>query len=175
MISAPFPPPTSELVTLDFYKTYARISTDTEDDVLAAFLVAAREQAEAYCNRFFVSQEATRTYSIDQNCYIPVEDIISVSGAFTDVTQITDAYTWFVEYIKGFVISRDCPVDLHYLPTYTVRYQAHVDPATVPSAVKVAICKIASDLYENREFYGSHREMGVSAKTLLAPYRVLSK
>lgn len=159
-----------EPITVEFLKSYCRLITTGEDELLEMFITAAREKAETYCNRYFASQQATRTYPIDRPCPVPTEDIISVSGFYTNVAEATNAYTYFVEYLKGSIVNRDCAISTVTLPTYTVQFNVTVQPEDVPASVKVAIAKIAADLYENRENSGS-QELGITYKVLLAPFR----
>ncbi|MET4072981.1 head-tail connector protein [Hymenobacter sp. UYCo722] len=164
----------NEPIDIAFLKQYCRIDSGLEDNVLEVFISAARELAETYCNTYFISQLTAKTFRINEVFDVPVAAVVAVSGFYTSVLDIPVGTSWFAEYVKGFTVNRDYPIDYFDLPAYTVTYAVTVDPADVPAAVKVAIAKIAAELYENREFYGSHREMGVTAKTLLAPYRVLS-
>ncbi|WBA43170.1 head-tail connector protein [Hymenobacter canadensis] len=143
-----------------------------ENALLSAFITAAREKAETYCNREFISKTVKRTFTIDKPLDIASEDILEVSGFYTSINEAISAASYFNNYRKGIVVSRDYPIDYSNLPTYTVKYQVTVDPAEVPEAVKIAICKIASDLYENRE-NGSFPSNGITYKTLLAPFRKL--
>ncbi|ALW86329.1 hypothetical protein AUC43_15300 [Hymenobacter sedentarius] len=165
-----------EPVTLAFFKTYARLSNDIEDAVLELFIAAAREKAEAYCNRHFVSKVAEKTFPVNVSSTIPAEDILSVTGYYTSAEQVAQAYWYWVEYQKGIIVNRDYPIDYDNLPTYTVRYQVTIDPSDVPASVKVAIAKIAADLYENREHSTSigNQELSIGFKSLLAPYKIIN-
>jgi hypothetical protein len=161
----------AEPITVDFLKAHARIDTTADDSLLTLYIPAARQLAEAWCNRFFVSQTASKTFRVNQVCDVPVGQRQSVSGFFTSLADIPTGYNYFVEYAKGITINRDYPLDWHNLPTYTVTYAVTISPADVPEGVKVAIARIASDLYDNRESSGTPM-VGITAKTLLAPHRV---
>jgi hypothetical protein len=160
----------AEPITLDFLKQHTKITVDREDELLAVYLTAARQRAESYCNRYFASQVATETLPINQVAPVAPEAILSVTGAYSTLAEVTNAYNYFVEYQKGISVNRQYPIDYDNLPTYTISYQVTVAPEDVPAAVKVAIAKIARDLYENRENSGS-QELGITAKTMLAAYR----
>ena len=107
-----------------------------------------------------------------QVCDVPVAQRQSVSGFHTDLASIPAGYDYFVEYVKGITINRDYPLDWGSLPTYTVAYSVTIDPADVPEGVKVAIARVAGDLYDNRESSGTP-QVGITAKALLAPHRVI--
>lgn len=49
--------PAVEPVTIDELKVLGRITTNAEDSLIASLITAAREQAEAYTGRFFVTQK----------------------------------------------------------------------------------------------------------------------
>ena len=166
-----------EPVTPALFKTYARIENDIEDDVIALFITAGREKAEGYCNRHFVSKVTEKTYPANVPTEVPAADILSVSGYYNTVEEVTNAATYFLNYRKGIIVSRDLPLDFDHLLTYTVRYNVTVDPDEVPASVKVAIAKIAADLYENREATTAHgnQELRIGFKALLAPYKILNK
>lgn len=144
--------------------------------MLLVFIQAAREKAESYTNRDFVSKVKTSSYPADQNCPIATADILTVSGLYTSVDDLSSASTYWEEYRKGITISRDLPIDWNNLPTYTITYQVTVDPADVPASAKIAIAKIASDLYENREASSdlSNKSLSISHRVLLDPLRKLS-
>lgn len=158
------------LITLDFFKSYARLAGSAEDEVLELLLGAAIEYAEAHTRRDFTSKVKTSTYAANVNCPIPAADILSVSGFYSTVDELPTASAYFEEYRKGITINRDYPIDWANLPTYTIIYQVTVDPASVSSAIKLAICKIASDFYENRETSTSlsNKSLSVSHRNLLA-------
>lgn len=165
-----------EPITPAFFKNYSRISGEVEDDVIDVFIQAAREKAEAYCNSDFVSKTKEKTFRANVQANIPTDDIISVTGFYTTLDEVAGAYNYWVEYTKGIIISRDYPICYDNIPTYTLRYAITVDPAEVPALVKVAIAKIAADLYENRENSTNlgNQELSINFKSLLAPYRKIN-
>jgi hypothetical protein len=140
-----------EPVSIEQFKEHARISGSGESFTIELYLATAREQVEAFTGRDYISKIKEATYTFDQVTTIPVADILSVSGYYTDVTEVAEAYNYFVEYQKGISINRQHAIDLDNLPTYTVRYQLEVDPAQIPATIKTAILKYAAELYENRE------------------------
>lgn len=161
----------NEPITVEFLKLHARIASDLEDTLLEAYIPAARQLCEAWANRFFVTQTATKTFRVNQVCDVHTDQRVSVSGFFTDLASIPVGYDYFVEYLKGITVNRDYPLDWYNLPTYTVTYTVTIDPTDVPEGVKIAIARVAADLYENRESSGT-QQLGITAKTLLAPHRI---
>ncbi|MDO7847459.1 head-tail connector protein [Hymenobacter sp. M29] len=159
-----------EPIDVDFLKQHCRITGNLEDSLLAVYIPAARQLAEAWCNTQFVSQLVQKTYTIAQMCEIPAADVVGVTGFYTSVAELPISGKWFTEYVKGISVSREYPIYWDELPTYTVQYQVTVNPVDVPDAVRVAIAKIAASLYEERENSGTS-ELGITAKTLLAAYR----
>jgi len=164
-----------EPVTIEIFKAHARITTTdaASESLMQLKLAAAREKAETYCNTEFVSKIKEVTFAANINCPIPVDTILSVSGFYSSIDQLQDNYNYFIEYDKGSIVSRDYPINYASLPTYTVQYAVHVDPTTVPAAVKEAIYKLAADLWEFRENSSAEFNTILTAnyRTLLAPYR----
>jgi hypothetical protein len=158
------------LITLDFFKKYARLSGDAEDEVLELLLDAAIEYGEGITNLDFTSKVKTSTFKANENCSIPASDILSVTGFYTSVTDLPTAASYFEEYRKGITINRDYPIDWYNLPTYDVTYNVTIDPAKVSKKIKLAICKVASDFYENRETSTSlaNKSLSVSHRNLFA-------
>lgn len=165
-----------EPVTLDFFKSYARLAGTAEDAVLLVFIQAAREKAESYTNLDFVSKVKTSTYPAYQNSPIATADILTVSGFYTSKADLTAAATHFEEYRKGITINRDYSIMWDNIPTYTITYNVTVNPADLPASVKIAIAKIASDLYENRESSSdlANKSLSISHRVLLDPLRKIS-
>lgn len=160
----------AEPIDVAFLKSHCRLTTSVEDDLLEVYITAARQAAEAYCRTQFTSQLVSKTYPIYEVPAEPLSSVVSVSGYYTVVADIPTSTTWWAEYVKGFSVERSLPLSYARQQTYTITYPVVVDPADVPAAVKVAIAKIAAELYENRESSGE-KAIGVSYQVLLAPFR----
>jgi hypothetical protein len=165
-----------EPVTLDFFKSYARLAGNAEDSVIEVIIQAAREKSESYTNQDYVSKIKTSSYPANQNCPIPAADILTVSGFYTSKTNLTDAQRYFEEYRKGIITNRDYPILWDNIPTYTITYNVTVNPSDVPASAKIAIAKIASDLYENRETSSdlTNKSLSISHRVLLDPLRKIT-
>lgn len=144
--------------------------------MILVIIQAAREKAESYTNQDYVSKIKTSTFYANQNCPIATADILSVSGFYTSKADLPSATSYFEEYRKGITINRDRPITWDNIPTYQVTYQVNVDPTKVPASTKIAICKIASDLYENRETSSdlSNKSLSISHRVLLDPLRKIN-
>ncbi|UPL50525.1 head-tail connector protein [Hymenobacter sublimis] len=166
-----------EPVSIELFKAYSKLIAAEDSALIELFIRAAREKAEKYTNVDYISKVKSKTFSILDKLTIPTADILSVSGVFTSVDELENGYTNYVEYLKGSIIERSLPIDYAFAPSYTITYGVEIHPEDVPAAVKIAIAKIAADLYENREnsTNETNKELSISFKTLLAPYRKLSR
>jgi hypothetical protein len=163
-----------EPVDLSLFQNHAKFSSAEDVALMELYISAAREMAENYTGRDFISRTKKVTYTIDKTPAIALASITSVSGFYNTVAELSDAYNYFNDYRKGIIINRDYPINYNNLPTYTITYNLVVNPSDVPAVVKRAILAIASDFYEHRESSSefANKELSISHKTMLAPYRI---
>jgi uncharacterized phiE125 gp8 family phage protein len=182
--------PTGEPVTVEEARSHCRIDGNQDDEMLFALTKAAREYAEAYTGRSFVSTTwelrvdqfplyfelpkgplasvtsityidiAGNTQTLSANSYQVVND----SGPFAQPGMIFQAYnqTW--------------PSSRGHINDVRIRYVAgYGTPSDVPPAIKAAIKLMTAHLYENREAtltgtVVSEFPLGFTA--LLSPFKV---
>lgn len=190
LVVTTFPTIDQEPVTLAEFKVHARALEGTIEDVMLALkLQAARDIAERYCGRFFAPCTVKATYEDGEDFVLdPMadtsEDALAtwvISGTDLTASELLNGGVsgGLAEYYKGISVSRDYPIGYGFTDaapaTYSVTYPVVVAANQVPPAVKEAILKIASDLYENRDASISGTIQGpleVSYQRLLSPYRL---
>lgn len=93
--------PTSEPITLAQAKEQARITHDSEDDLLLSYIATAREQGELYMGRGFLTQ--TWKLTLDEFAEIiwlpmaaPLQSVTSVQYYDSDGTLQTLASSYYV-------------------------------------------------------------------------------
>lgn len=169
-------PPATEPISLDEVKAQCRITTDTEDGSLAGYILAARQFAEGYTRRRFLTQTLDCTFdSIDE--YLswpsvcdrrgyrryridlpisPIQSVVSVSYVdFYGTTQVLaeDQY-----------LSKLDQVDAYIEPAYrvvwpSVRFQSSAITVRVvagwtidqfPEDLRLKLLMLVSAYYDNR-------------------------
>jgi hypothetical protein len=148
---------TVEPVTLSQLKDWAKITLDTDDGILAALIIAAREMCEKYTNVNFVARTVTAYLNNTNSVYLPYGPV----GAITGVYNADDEE---VEYeVRGSdfksLISPKMDVKVVYTGGYT----------SLPENLRTAIKAQALFLYENRG--DSDFKLSPVAKGILLPYR----
>ena len=168
--------PTSEPVTLDELKAYARIDGDDDDILLTGLIKTAREYVENATGRACITQtlEEIRGHfpiacmSLPR---YPVQSIVSVKylnidGDEETLTNDLDYYLDLDSHPAALSPARYWPATAHRTNAVRVRYIAGGEAADVPQAFKTAICGLAAFWYEQREPV----VIGVSAMNV--PYHV---
>lgn len=178
--------PTVEPVTLDEFKAHARITHDSEDAMLAAYLMAARQWIEAYTQRSLVPQtwqlsmpewaervwlpRAAPLSSVTHVKYYDASNVLQTWSssnylvpAFQEpaLVQRLDTATWPSLY------DRDDAVQIEYVTGYA--------NGACPEALRLAVLTLATHHYENREavMVGTiSKEVEFSVTALCGPYRV---
>ncbi len=161
--------PSTEPVTLAEAKFHIRVDHDELDDLINELITSAREAAETFTNRTFV--DTTFIYKIngfppsglvDSHILLPRSPLDSVSSvAYLDIngssqTLATSVYEVDTSSIPGRVrlkIDKVWPSTQLHPEVVTITFIAGYGAASVvPSAIKVAVKMLVSDLYEHPEW-----------------------
>ena len=190
-------PPATEL-SLSTVKSYLRIDFTDDDTLLTSLIQSARERAEQYCNRAFITQTLEVYYdNIEKNFTLPRAPIQSVGTVkliyLDEVSVLTQNADYYVmgnmdKWITLTATTYNLPPgfspgdDLsryHLDVTYTAGYGSSW--SNVPMGIQEAIMKMAGVAYEVREDVAVTSRQGTTglteipndAKSLLNAYRVV--
>jgi len=124
-----------EPVTVGFLKEHIRVDFDTDDNLLPAYLKAARQELEKYSQLSFgektIKLMALKLYDKYRLMYGPV----------TAITAPANTYTLFGDIVKD-AGGEDVEI------TYTTGWD---NSGGLPEDIRIAICRMATGLYINRE------------------------
>lgn len=152
---------TTEPLTLQEAKDFCKIDIDTDDDIVEALIIAARQMCEAYTNISFVQRECVAEIdNTNGNTYLPYGPVGDVSEVlYADGNELTGT-----EYeIKGTEFKR-----IAYPKTLvTVTYEAGY--TDLPEILKTALKNAVYYLYDNRA--QATDGIGDIATKLLKPFR----
>ena len=152
----------SDLVTLDTIKSYLRIQTTAEDELLEILAESAHGEIEAYLRRPIFGREMTivdfgetgRAYDSRRTLLFPVTPIESGSLAILDTDAATvDVATYAVDLDTGAI--RATAGENFPSPPYTItdnvglEYRADFDTVVLP-VLKAAMLDILADMYQRR-------------------------
>jgi len=170
--------PAGEPVTDTELKNYLKIDFTDDDTLIGEIITAARREAEEYTGRKFITQTLTAywdTYSSDMILPCPPhQSITSVTEKWQNDSTVFVADTDY--YLQG--------VDQFRLKMATIDAVKHLevkfitgygdDATDIPKEIKIAIMKIASNMYDFREDFidGSITEIPDSARWLLSSFKV---
>ncbi len=154
-------PPASEPVSLELAKAHLRIDHDEENDLIRAWIAAARQLTESYTGRRWVSQSLRLTregFPAGEPIRLPVEPVSAVTllkYRDTDGTEITlagGAYQTFLEHSPPLIAplpDESWPdTEAGRLAAVTVEFTA--GGGEIPEAVKAAILLTIGMWDENR-------------------------
>lgn len=153
--------PTAEPVTLAELRDHLRLDTSAEDTYLAALLTLARETAEKFCRRSFLSKVVTLKFDSFPECRTirlprspvtgtPAVTYLDENGA--SQTLSTSLYTVDSASEPGRIVLNDgetWPDTASKPNAVTVTYGAGA--ATPPAGILHAIKLLAAHAYEHRE------------------------
>lgn len=164
-------PPQTEPVTLSEVKAHLRIDGSEEDELLSALITTAREMAEEYTRRAFITQ--TWELALDSasgKVYLPRPPVQTIDEIMLDGEMVAiENYLFLGENVF-------CPK----IPLYAanpgglvIRYTSGYgdSAADVPLAIRQAILMLIAHLYEHRG--DDAIEIPPTVKILLRPYRVV--
>lgn len=180
--------PAEEPLTLGEAKLHLRMDHDTDDTLIAALIAAAREHAEAFCRRPFVSRMYTATFSRfperGRPLILPMPGVTTVSAvSYADQNNATVSMTGSdYRLVRGPTHhTLELPPSVGTWPwtalrgdAVTVVYTAGYGYANdVPRGIRAAMLLLVGHLYENREAVskdaGSELPLGMQA--ILFPFR----
>lgn len=145
------PAPEAEPVTLALLKAQARVTSDSEDDLLRLYAQAARERVEAYTGRYLAPQTLELTFELGERYELPAgATATNVTGFFTSLEALAGRATYLSEYRKGISISRDLPWAQALQQTYSVVATTTGDTQYRSLCLGVML-KLAAESYRNRE------------------------
>lgn len=142
-------PPAVEPITLTEAKLWLKVDGDAENDLIEVLISAAREVAEHYTNRKFITTTVAETFGVNETFTLSLGTlqavtIVTVDGQTLDEGEYevtTDDYGCKV------VVFNTAPASAPTI-TYTVGYG---DAASdVPKAVIQAMQLTIAEFYENR-------------------------
>jgi hypothetical protein len=192
-------PPTSEPVGLSEFKAWAKVDADDDDPLITSLLTAARQAAEEYTRRAFVTQTwrlaldaGACGFDLPEGVYdlpvsaltgplpsaieLPRQPIQSVSGVVTSDTENAGSVYAPSNYTligSRLVLNASAfwPGNLRPLGSIEITYVAgHGIASAVPQAIRTAILMHAQAMYDGRTVC----DLPSSCETLLRNYRVLT-
>lgn len=184
-------PPAAEPVTLAEMKAHARIDTDADDGLLEPLIKAARQWAEEYTKRAFITQTWEMCLDNSPDGYffpIPKPPLVSVSAikifANNGEEILWPAQNYFVDNYRepGRVALRSgsvWPNEERFINNIMIEYIAGYgdDAEDVPEAIRLAIKQLATHWYENRGeaimvSAQNTERVPLVVQALLDPYRI---
>jgi uncharacterized phiE125 gp8 family phage protein len=186
-------PPTVEPVTLTEAKAHARIDSNEDDALVTSLITAARQWAERYTNRAFITQTWKLALDTPPKADAPHE-ILLPKAPLQSVTKVeafsdTDTPTlwpeanYFVDtsHEPGRLVQRlgaTWPAFDRLANGMEVTYVAGYgdDASSVPEPIRAAIRELITDWYQHRgdEDQYTYRQSAFIAHALLAPYRQMN-
>lgn len=187
--------PAAEPVSLTEAKLHLRVDISTDDNLITAQIVAAREACEKWTGRAFITQTWERYFDVFPSCEmglieLPHSPAIAITSViYTDTNNIAQTMS-SGDYQLDAVSepARLLPVDGEAWPTDVKPYKANAVKVTwtagygaaasaVPGPIKQAILMLIGLMYENREAVNVGNlvtELPVGVQDLLWNYRVVS-
>lgn len=176
-------PPQIEPVTVEEVKQHLRIDGSEEDNYLASLITVARQRAEEYTRRAFISQTWELALDrADKMIYLPKPPVELIESVTLDGREV-DPKNY--ELLGSNVFYPKIPLNTVKPYGLVIRFISGYgdNPEHVPQAIRQAILMLVGHLYEAREGqapqvqYVAQTRAGVdlppSVASLLRPYRVV--
>ena len=191
--------PSIEPVVVADAKAHLRVDVADDDILITGLIMAARQRAESYTQRSFISQQwrlyfdyntqhGTTPMLHDRNpdhnvIRLPAPPIISLDAfeylsAATTWTAV-DPSLWHYDaggmrIVQDDVLPEPYTYRSSFRATYTAGYGTTADK--VPMAIQLAIKTLTLHFYENREAFTPNAMQGMPAagESLLQPYKIMS-
>lgn len=176
-------PPATEPATLGEAKLHLRVDGTEEDNLIAALITAARQKAEDYTRRAFITQ--TWELALDSACgvlHLPRPPVQAVETITVDgVAAAAENYAL----VSPDVLHIKVPLYAANPGGVVIRYRAGYGDtsADVPQSIRQAILMLLAHMYEAREGQapqveyeaqaGAGADMPPTVAALLRPYRVM--
>jgi len=129
----------SEVVTLNELKEWAKIDGSSDDGILTALIIAAREMCEKYTGTNFVQRTVTAWFNnVNGGTYLPYGPIGLITGVYNEDNEAVEYTTKGTDFKS--VVSPRMALKAVYLGGYS----------TCPEVLKTAVKAQALFLYENR-------------------------
>ena len=182
--------PLVEPVTVADVKEYARIDSADEDSLIADLIVEAREKAEEWTRRAFITQERILWFD-ETPCWdyikiprpiLQTTDLVITSYAEDDTPSVFAATNYHIatQRMIGRVTLKNgssWPTDIRSSDGMSIEYKCGYGDtaADVPGAIKRAIIRICLDLLNNRTDVtctSTGKKPPLNAMSMLTCYRV---
>lgn len=172
--------PSIEPVTVAEAMAHLRQIEDDEESLVAAYVSAARERVENYCNRpftqatFAILPDAMPTGDLALALPFPVTTIDSVTYRDSDGDEQTwDGANYSLDAVRGVMRPADTWPDGSDLRVNVTAGDAS-SPRVLPAPIRAAILLYTADLYEVRQAHviGASVAENPAAEMLMDPYRV---
>ena len=174
--------PAAEPMTLSEAKTWLKIDSDTTEDALVtSLIVSARQTAESFCNRAFITQTIAQSFDTLSEFNLvrsPVQSITSITyldangtsqTLSTDVYELnTYSYPNSIRLKHNQVFPSTSDVVGNVIVTYVAGYgDASTD---IPNLIIDACKVIVRDYYKNRD--NPTRKFPTLAENMLRAYKI---
>lgn len=173
--------PNAEPISLAEARQHLRVTSTAEDSLILSFVAAAREHAESYTRRRFITQ----TWDMLLDCFpwwcieMPHAPLVSVTSiAYVDAagaTQTLDPTKYLVDTKTdpGRITpaySEVWPITRWQMNAATIRFVCgYGDAAAVPQPIKTAL-RLLVQYFEQRE---GGEKLIEAAERILMPYRAI--
>lgn len=145
--------PTGEIVSRDsLVKPYLGITGTSEDTLLDLWIAAATEQAEAYCQRFFLQRTVTEVMYQE----LESRSLVLTHAPVASVTSIVDeggstvtADDYATDLAAGVITFDDSGIV--FFGDYTVTYVAGWLAASIPKSIQLAICELVKQARTSKD------------------------
>ena len=163
-------PPTVEPVTVEETKLHLRLDGNEEDNLISALIKAARQKAEEYTRRAFITQTwEVAVDSVTSTLCLPRPPVQTIEAVTLDGQAVApENYGLAVNlfYTKN-------PLYAVYPGGLVIRYVSGYGSTAedIPQAIRQAILMLVAHLYEHRGDVAE--EIPPMIKSLLQPFRVM--
>ena len=158
--------PSLEPITLAETKLFLRVDHSDEDALIASLITAARESAESYTRRSFITQTWELSYNdaAPTTIMLPMRPVQNITSITIDGNNISSSL-YSLNAAKDAVICETGLTGDIITITYVTGYGSST--TLVPAPIKQALLQHIASLYDDR----SQEAIPTISRTLLQPYR----